>query len=107
MRIHAAEGLGSRKRAGRLGDPHNDFRVPDGAFSSSSSFHLWYPSPHTIRRNFTRQPYINFPLPGFIPNPSWMPMQHSRRRRSTNSSMHLSGIIRGFGGISKPSTYVD
>jgi tyrosinase len=54
---------------GGWGDPKNDYRVPDGAFSSSSSFHLSYPSPHTIRRNFTLQPYMNFPLPAFITNP--------------------------------------
>ncbi|KAJ7810278.1 Di-copper centre-containing protein [Mycena olivaceomarginata] len=54
---------------GGWGDPNNDYRVPDGAFSSSSSFRLSYPSPHTIRRNFTLQPYMNFPLPGFITDP--------------------------------------
>ncbi|KAI0317721.1 Di-copper centre-containing protein [Amylostereum chailletii] len=40
---------------GGWGDPNKDFAVPDGAFSD---FHLSYPSPHTLRRNFTMQPYI-------------------------------------------------
>ncbi|KAJ6492793.1 Di-copper centre-containing protein [Mycena vitilis] len=54
---------------GGWGDPNNDYRVPDGAFSSSSSFQLSYPSPHTIRRNFTLQPYIDFSRPTFMTNP--------------------------------------
>ncbi|KAJ7178099.1 Di-copper centre-containing protein [Mycena filopes] len=51
---------------GGWGDPANDFRVPDGAFSNKSEFRLTYPSPHTLRRNFTLQPFLNFPLPGFL-----------------------------------------
>lgn len=44
---------------GGWGDPENDFEVPDGGFSPSSSFALAYPSPHTLRRNFTSQPFGN------------------------------------------------
>jgi tyrosinase len=51
---------------GGWGDPQNDYRVPDGAFSS---FHLSYPSPHTVRRNFTLRPYLNFPDLSFITDP--------------------------------------
>ncbi|KAJ7691048.1 Di-copper centre-containing protein [Mycena rosella] len=51
---------------GGWGDPANDFRVPNGAFSNTSDFHLTYPSPHTLRRNYTLQPLLNFPLPGFL-----------------------------------------
>ncbi|KAF7350174.1 Di-copper centre-containing protein [Mycena venus] len=47
---------------GGWGDPSNDIRVPDGAFSNKSSFRLTYPSPHTLRRNWTMQPYLNWPL---------------------------------------------
>ncbi|KAJ7917199.1 Di-copper centre-containing protein, partial [Mycena leptocephala] len=51
---------------GGWGDPSNDVRVPDGAFSNKSSFRLTYPSPHTLRRNWTMQPFLNFPLAGFM-----------------------------------------
>jgi tyrosinase len=51
---------------GGWGNPANDFKVPDGAFGNTSDFRLTYPSPHTLRRNFTLQPLLNFPLPGFL-----------------------------------------
>lgn len=51
---------------GGWGNPANDVRVPDGAFSNTSDFKLTYPSPHTLRRNFTLQPFLNFPLAGFM-----------------------------------------
>jgi hypothetical protein len=45
---------------GGWGDPNNDFIVPDGAFSN---FHISYPSPHTIRRNFSLFPFdVPFPI---------------------------------------------
>ena len=36
---------------GGWGDPNADYRVPDGGFHTLP---LSYPSPHTVRRNFTR-----------------------------------------------------
>jgi tyrosinase len=42
---------------GGWGDPDADFSVPDGGFSS---LHLSYPSPHTLRRNFTLRPFGDF-----------------------------------------------
>lgn len=45
---------------GGWGDPNADFSVPDGGFSS---LHLSYPSPHTLRRNFTLQPFQGFAPP--------------------------------------------
>jgi len=42
---------------GGWGDPNADFSVPDGGFSS---LHLSYPSPHTLRRNFTLRPFGDF-----------------------------------------------
>ncbi|KAI0056310.1 Di-copper centre-containing protein [Artomyces pyxidatus] len=39
---------------GGWGDPNTDFRVPDGGFHAMP---LSYPSPHTVRRNFTAQPF--------------------------------------------------
>jgi tyrosinase len=41
---------------GGWGDPSHDYEVPTGGFSN---FHLSYPSSHTLRRNFTLQPYLN------------------------------------------------
>lgn len=55
---------------GGWGDPSNDFQLTDGAFSSSSSFQLSYPSPHSLRRNFTLQPYLNYRRPEFITDPT-------------------------------------
>ncbi|KAF8259519.1 Di-copper centre-containing protein [Lactarius quietus] len=53
---------------GGWGDPNADFRVSDGGFSS---FHLTYPSPHTLRRSFTLKPFRGIPPPVdvFFPNP--------------------------------------
>ena len=50
---------------GGWGDANADFSVPDGGFSA---LHLSYPSPHTLRRNFTLRPFENFP-PAFFPQP--------------------------------------
>ncbi|KAF8470980.1 Di-copper centre-containing protein [Russula ochroleuca] len=46
---------------GGWGDPNADFRVPDGGFHKLP---LSYPTPHTVRRNFT---LLSFDLP--LPNP--------------------------------------
>jgi len=46
---------------GGWGDPNADFSVPDGGFSG---FHLTYPSPHIVRRNFTLRPFGQ-PIPFF------------------------------------------
>lgn len=46
---------------GSWGDPNADYSVPDGGFSG---LHISYPSPHTLRRNFTLRPY-NIPIPLF------------------------------------------
>ena len=45
---------------GGWGVPDADFTVPDGGFSS---LHLSYPSPHTLRRNFTLRPFGDFAAP--------------------------------------------
>jgi len=46
---------------GGWGDPNADFSVLDGGFNK---LHLSYPSPHTVRRNFTLLAF-NFPAPTF------------------------------------------
>lgn len=50
----AASGLGG------WGDSNADFSVTDGGLNK---FHISYPSPHILRRNFTLRPYS----PAFIP----------------------------------------
>lgn len=52
---------------GGWGDPSNDFQVPAGGFSD---FKLSYPSPHTLRRNFTLQPYLQFAGSEFFTDPT-------------------------------------
>ncbi|KAF7302077.1 Di-copper centre-containing protein [Mycena indigotica] len=47
---------------GGWGDPANDVSVPDGGFSNTSTFRLAYPSPHTLRRNFTLKPFLGNPF---------------------------------------------
>ncbi|KAI9447354.1 Di-copper centre-containing protein [Lactarius psammicola] len=42
---------------GGWGDPNADYSVPDGGFKD---LHLSYPSPHTLRRNFTLRPFEAF-----------------------------------------------
>jgi tyrosinase len=45
---------------GGWGDPNDDFTVPDGGFNKLL---LSYPSPHTVRRQFSPFPYKDpFPL---------------------------------------------
>lgn len=48
---------------GGWGDPKADYRVPDGGFHTLP---LSYPSPHTVRRNFT---LLLPPFPGAPPPP--------------------------------------
>jgi tyrosinase len=65
---------------GGWGDPNADFSVPDGGFNE---FHLSYPSPHILRRNFTLRPFAS-PLlpPAFFPDP----------QKEANASFSASAI---------------
>ena len=47
---------------GGWGDPNDDFRVPDGGFHKLP---LSYPTPHTVRRNFTLLSF-NLPFRSFL-----------------------------------------
>ncbi|ETW77359.1 hypothetical protein HETIRDRAFT_326548 [Heterobasidion irregulare TC 32-1] len=68
---------------GGWGDPTNDYQVPDGGFSD---FRISYPAPHTLRRNFTLQPYLGAPAsmspffidPGKYANTSFTPEEVSK-----------------------------
>jgi tyrosinase len=49
---------------GGWGDPNNDYEITTGGFASG--FPLSYPSPHSLRREMTLQPFLSpppFPLP--------------------------------------------
>ncbi|KAI9436424.1 Di-copper centre-containing protein [Lactarius indigo] len=51
---------------GGWGDPNTDYSVPDGGFKA---LHLSYPSPHTLRRNFTLRPFGDFSPSVFFTEP--------------------------------------
>jgi tyrosinase len=52
---------------GGWGNPNADFSVTDGGFNE---LHLSYPSPHTLRRNFTLLAFDSSFLPAaFFPRP--------------------------------------
>ena len=73
---------------GGWGVPDADFTVPDGGFSS---FHLSYPSPHILRRNFT---LLAFDLPFDISaglNMSLTP-RFTQPQKEANSSFSASAI---------------
>lgn len=45
---------------GTWGDPTNDYELFDGGFKD---FRLAYPVPHTLRRNYTNQPFLDGSFP--------------------------------------------
>ncbi|KAK7030237.1 hypothetical protein VNI00_014254 [Paramarasmius palmivorus] len=73
---------------GGWGDPSNDFEVPNGGFSS---FKLSYPSFHTVRRNFTLQPFVVFPPEVAGPNPA-------RYANASFTPQEVSKLVNGFVG---------
>ncbi|THH18895.1 hypothetical protein EW146_g2182 [Bondarzewia mesenterica] len=75
---------------GGWGDPANDFQVPDGGFRD---LYLSYPSPHTLRRNFTLQPYLDVPpvLSGFFPDPA-------KFANTSFTPAEVFKLINGFAG---------
>ncbi|KAJ7429737.1 Di-copper centre-containing protein [Mycena galericulata] len=78
---------------GGWGDLANDISVPDGGFSNTSSFKLSYPSPHTLRRNFTLQPFLNFPLQGFL-----TAAQEQTDANATFTPAQRDKLVNGFVG---------
>jgi hypothetical protein len=71
---------------GGWGDPNADYRVPDGGFHALP---LSYPSPHTVRRNFT---LVLPPLPGTSLGPT------------TNNASFSASVIEAILNIS-PGDY--
>ncbi|KAK7030251.1 hypothetical protein VNI00_014268 [Paramarasmius palmivorus] len=83
---------------GGWGDPSNDFQVPDGGFSS---FKLSYPSFHTVRRNFTLQPFVVFPQEVNGPDPA-------RYANASFTPEEVSKLVNGFVGDYKGfQSYLD
>ncbi|THH21568.1 hypothetical protein EW146_g41 [Bondarzewia mesenterica] len=77
---------------GGWGDPNNDYQVPDGAFSD---FHLSYPSTHTLRRNFTLQPYLDDPVE-FFKNPAKFANTSFTQKEISNLINGYTGDYKGF-----------
>ncbi|TFY74831.1 hypothetical protein EWM64_g9182 [Hericium alpestre] len=76
---------------GGWGDPARDFAVPDGGFSN---LHLSYPVPHTLRRNFTLQPFLALDTPAiapFVPDPAML-------ANSTFTASEVEKMVGGFVG---------
>lgn len=76
---------------GGWGDRNDDNKLKDGAFGESSGFKLTYPVPHTLRRNFTLQPYLTGGLPGMIPDPTI-------QANSTFTKAQINRLVNGYVG---------
>lgn len=86
---------------GGFGDMTKDFSVPDGGFSTSSSFKLTYPAYHNLRRNFTLKPYVGFPLPGFEFDPNL-------DANATFTQAEVNKMVNGFvGNFTAFQTYLE
>lgn len=72
---------------GGWGDPSRDYSISTGGFSSH---HVSYPVPHTLRRNFTLQPYLNFGGP-FFPD-------LELEANATFTTEEVSKMVTGFEG---------
>ncbi|KAJ4483814.1 Di-copper centre-containing protein [Lentinula aciculospora] len=82
---------------GGWGNLSNDAEVPNGAFSD---FKLSYPSYHTLRRNFTLQPYIGLDTE-FFTDPS-------KDANATFTQSEVDKMVNGFVGDYKGfQTYME
>lgn len=77
---------------GGWGDPTQDFAVTDGALSQ---FHLSYPSPHILRRNYTAQPYLTSKSP-LIPDKSILAEETFRKEDVERVVTTHDGDFKGF-----------
>lgn len=73
---------------GGWGNPSNDYEVPAGGLSD---FHLSYPSPHILRRNFTLQPWAPFAGSQFFTEPEKM-------ANTSFTQTEVSKMVNGFSG---------
>lgn len=75
---------------GGWGDPTNDYQVPDGGFSD---FRISYPAPHTLRRNFTLQPYL-----GALASMSPFFLDPRKYANTSFTPEEVSKLVNGFVG---------
>ncbi|ETW81995.1 hypothetical protein HETIRDRAFT_384428 [Heterobasidion irregulare TC 32-1] len=73
---------------GGWGDPENDYQVPKGGFSD---LHLSYPIPHTLRRNFTLQPFLHSTPTSFFDEPTEL-------ANTSFTKSEVSKLVNGFVG---------
>lgn len=78
---------------GTNGDPNNDWQVADGGFAKG--FTLSYPVHHTIRREYTLQPWVGFPqiFPD-APNP-W---DENTFANATFTKAEVKKLVNGYEG---------
>ena len=80
---------------GTNGDPNNDYQIFDGGFSSD--FHVSYPAPNKVRRNFNPQPWITLP-PRFadgIQDPAYQPYKFAN---TSFDKEEVNKLVNGFVG---------
>jgi len=79
---------------GGWGDPARDYQVPSGGFSN---FHVSYPSPHIIRRNFTLQPWTDIPsISNLLPDPSFLANISFTKKEVNKLVNGFAGNFKGF-----------
>ncbi|TFL05270.1 Di-copper centre-containing protein [Pterulicium gracile] len=76
---------------GGWGNPDNDWTVEEGALGAKSGFSLNYPIKHSLRRNFSNQPWIPFEGIPFWPDP------HAKANE-TFTPEKIEALIDGFRG---------
>ncbi|TFK72334.1 Di-copper centre-containing protein [Pluteus cervinus] len=83
---------------GTWGTATNDYQITDGAWGTAnpSPFYLNYPSHHAIRRNFTLQPYLNFPRPYLLTNSAQYANETFTQAMVDASVQHYTGDYKGF-----------
>nr|GAT58376.1 di-copper centre-containing protein [Mycena chlorophos] len=87
---------------GGWGDPANDYAVHTGAFSNTSGFKFAYPSPHTLRRNLTMQPFLGNTV--FLTDPA----QRALYVNETFTPAQVHKMVNGFVGDYKGlQTYIE
>ncbi|TFK70138.1 Di-copper centre-containing protein [Pluteus cervinus] len=81
---------------GTWGNPNNDYQIEDGAWGLNSGFKLHYPSTHAIRRQFTPQPYLQFPRPYLLADVNLLANETFTKDRLDASLFGFDGDFQGF-----------
>ena len=74
---------------GGWGNPAADIEVQGGAFATG--FKLAYPTPHTLRRNYTLRPWINYQLTG-------PPFDEFKLANETFTTSTVANLVNGYIG---------